>query len=252
MIYIGVTLKDVKSTPFGTRTSKNSSIDALTWLLFGMWMHPWEAPLPPCRNNAIEVRVLKSQVLLLFTLSCPTFATPWTAARQAALSFTVSRSLLKLMSVVTTIFVTTSCPLWPLSCPQSFPASGSFPMSGSLYQSLHPSFSIGFGGGLHTPFQCGIAFSQGLWWLNLKKWREMKVSDARVSQEESNCEQKVQQPSVLQIIPWRLSLFCQVYSVLILKCLGTSLVAHWLRPSAPKVGAQVRSLFRELDPTWYN
>ena len=32
--------------------------------------------------------------------SCLTFATPWTAARQASLSFTVSWSLLKLMSVV--------------------------------------------------------------------------------------------------------------------------------------------------------
>ena len=32
------------------------------------------------------------------TKSCPTFVTPWTAARQASLSFTVSWSLLKLLS----------------------------------------------------------------------------------------------------------------------------------------------------------
>ena len=31
--------------------------------------------------------------------SCPLFATPWTAARQASLSITNSQSLLKLMSI---------------------------------------------------------------------------------------------------------------------------------------------------------
>ena len=43
------------------------------------------------------------------------FVTTWTAARQASLSFTISWSLLKFMSID--------------SCPRSFPASGSFPMS---------------------------------------------------------------------------------------------------------------------------
>ena len=33
------------------------------------------------------------------TQSCPTFATPWTAGRQASLSITNSQSLLKLMSI---------------------------------------------------------------------------------------------------------------------------------------------------------
>ena len=33
------------------------------------------------------------------TPSCPTLLTPWTAARQASLSFTISQSLLKLMSI---------------------------------------------------------------------------------------------------------------------------------------------------------
>ena len=32
-------------------------------------------------------------------MSCPTFVTPWTAARQASLSFTISQSLLKLTSI---------------------------------------------------------------------------------------------------------------------------------------------------------
>ena len=49
-------------------------------------------------------------------------ATPWTAVRQASLSFTISLSFLKLMSISSSV---TLCS----SCPQSFPTSGSFPMS---------------------------------------------------------------------------------------------------------------------------
>ena len=58
------------------------------------------------------------------------FATPWTAARQASLSITNSQSPPKPMS---TELMTRSSHLilcHPFSsCPQSFPASGSFPMS---------------------------------------------------------------------------------------------------------------------------
>ena len=36
--------------------------------------------------------------VLLVTKSCPTLATPWTAACQTSLSSTISQSLLKLMS----------------------------------------------------------------------------------------------------------------------------------------------------------
>ena len=79
------------------------------------------------------------------------FVTPWTAARQASLSFTISRSLLKLMSIESAmpsnhlIFfcpLLHTCPLsqrcYPTilssvvpfsSCLQSFPASASFLMS---------------------------------------------------------------------------------------------------------------------------
>ena len=53
------------------------------------------------------------------------FATPWTAAYKAPLSFTISQSLLKFMPVTSTI----SSSVVPFSCLQSFPASGSFPMS---------------------------------------------------------------------------------------------------------------------------
>ena len=56
------------------------------------------------------------------------FATPWTAARQAPLSFTISLNLLKLMSV-DSLMPSNYLILIPFSCLQSFPASGSFPMS---------------------------------------------------------------------------------------------------------------------------
>ena len=56
--------------------------------------------------------------------------TPWTAACQASLSFTISWSLLQLMSIESVMPSTVSSSVSPFSfCPQSFPASGSFSMS---------------------------------------------------------------------------------------------------------------------------
>ena len=55
------------------------------------------------------------------------FVTPWTAARQASLSITNSQSLLKLMSIK--LVMPSSHLILFSSCPQSLPASGSFPMS---------------------------------------------------------------------------------------------------------------------------
>ena len=64
-------------------------------------------------------------------LSCVwLFATPWTAARQASLSFTISQNLLKLMSTESVMLSNhlILCHLL-LLLPSIFPASGSFPMS---------------------------------------------------------------------------------------------------------------------------
>ena len=58
------------------------------------------------------------------------FAPSWTAALQASLSFTISWSLLKLMSIESMVpsnHLICCCPFF--SCPQFFPASGSFPVS---------------------------------------------------------------------------------------------------------------------------
>ena len=74
------------------------------------------------------------------------FGTQLTAAHQASLSFTSSQSLLKLMcikSVMPSNHLILCCPL--SSCLQSFPASGSFPMSqffASADQSIGVSASV--------------------------------------------------------------------------------------------------------------
>ena len=58
------------------------------------------------------------------------FVTQRPAAHQASLSITNSQSLLKLMSIASWCQPTISSPVVPFSCHlQSFPASGSFPMS---------------------------------------------------------------------------------------------------------------------------
>ena len=65
------------------------------------------------------------------SLSCvQLFVTPWTAACQASLPFNNSQSLLKLMSIELVIQSNHLVLCHPLLlCFQSFPASGSFPMS---------------------------------------------------------------------------------------------------------------------------
>ena len=64
------------------------------------------------------------------SLSCVRlFATPWAAACQASLSITNSWSLLKLLAFESVMPSNHLISVVPFSCLQSFPASGSFPMS---------------------------------------------------------------------------------------------------------------------------
>ena len=56
------------------------------------------------------------------------FVTLWTIARQASLSITIPRSFLKLM-FIGWLHLTILSSVIPFSCFQSFPVSGSFPMS---------------------------------------------------------------------------------------------------------------------------
>ena len=83
-----------------------------------MWLHA------PMFQSTEGVVVVQSFSYFRF------FETPWTAARQVSLSFTISRSLIKLMSIESVMpsnHLILCCPFF--SCPQPFPASGSFPMS---------------------------------------------------------------------------------------------------------------------------
>ena len=58
------------------------------------------------------------------------FASPWTATHQAPLSFTISQSLLKFISIELVTLSNHFILCHPFSfCLQSFPASGSFQMS---------------------------------------------------------------------------------------------------------------------------
>ena len=57
------------------------------------------------------------------------FATPWTAAYQDSLAFTISWNLYKLMFIKSVMPSTISFSVVPFSCLQSFPAVGSFLMS---------------------------------------------------------------------------------------------------------------------------
>ena len=76
----------------------------------------WESNYPTIQFSSVQ------------SLSC--VGTPRTAACQASVSITSSWSLLKLMSIESMMPSNHLILCRPLSsCPQSFPASGSFPMS---------------------------------------------------------------------------------------------------------------------------
>ena len=71
------------------------------------------------------------------------FAIPWTAAHQASLSITNSQSLLKLMCIELVMPSNHLILCHPFSsCPQSFPASGSFPVSLSIRWPKYWSFNF--------------------------------------------------------------------------------------------------------------
>ena len=74
--------------------------------------------------------LLESITVVIQSLShVQLFATPWTAAHQTSLSFTIYQSLLKFMSIESMMPSNhlTAAPFF--SCYQYFPASGSFPVS---------------------------------------------------------------------------------------------------------------------------
>ena len=79
-----------------------------------------------------ECRTKVPDTLLLLFSCCHVrlFATPWTAKRQASLSFTISWSLLKFMSIEPVMPSNYLILYQPcLLLPQSFSASGSLPVN---------------------------------------------------------------------------------------------------------------------------
>ena len=88
------------------------------------------------RKDVTEKSLIFSKICFCFqwsclvqSLSCVWFlATPWTTACQASLSFTNSRSLLKLLSIDSVVLSNHLILCHPLLLlPSIFPASGSFP-----------------------------------------------------------------------------------------------------------------------------
>ena len=88
------------------------------------------APLLRKRKREVLLHTIMAWVSSVQSLSrVQLFATPWPAGRQASLSITNSRSLLKLMSIESMIPSNHLIILPFSSSLQSFPASDSFPMS---------------------------------------------------------------------------------------------------------------------------
>ena len=94
------------------------------WYFYWELMLSWMLTRNMCYNGGFEAIVIQS-------LSCSwLFVTLWTAVCQASLSFTISHSLLRLLSIES-LMLSNHLIFYHLfsSCLQFFPASGSFPMS---------------------------------------------------------------------------------------------------------------------------
>jgi len=91
-------------------------------------------------KNSMEVpQKIKSRTTISSVAQCvQLFVTSWTAACQASLSITNSQSLLKLMSIKLVMPSNISSSVVPFSSRlQSFPASGSYPVSQFFASSGH-------------------------------------------------------------------------------------------------------------------
>ena len=106
------------------------------WVCGHMWVHiayvqvcTW-VWMPVCVYTRAHTHLPVCVQFSSVDKSCLNFCHPMDCSMPATLSFTVSRSLLKLMSLGQWCHQTISSSVVPFSsCLQSFPASGSFPMS---------------------------------------------------------------------------------------------------------------------------
>ena len=85
--------------------------------------------------RVLHIHFLSLLIVIWLLNHVQLFATSWTAVPQASLSFTISWSLLKLMSMESVMHPTISSSVVPFSSHlQSFPASGLFPWVSSSPQ----------------------------------------------------------------------------------------------------------------------
>ena len=96
-------------------------------------LHAWSCNKPSLLNREAQLIVVTVAVQSLSHVQL--FVTPWITAHQAPLSSNISQSLLKLMSTESMMLSNHLILCHSLLfCFQSFPASGSFPMSWLLHQ----------------------------------------------------------------------------------------------------------------------
>ena len=90
----------------------------------------WNLHLLQWQEDSLPVSHFRGSVQFSFSVVSWLFATSWTAAPQASLDITDSQSLLKLMSIESVMLSNHLISVVPFSSHlQSFPASGSFPVS---------------------------------------------------------------------------------------------------------------------------
>ena len=84
-------------------------------------------------QRSFMVPTAEDSFLVVQSLICvQLFVTPWTAAHQSSLSFTISQSLLKLISIESMML--SNHLILSSSCLQFFPASGVFQLVDSSHQ----------------------------------------------------------------------------------------------------------------------
>ena len=115
----------------------------LITVLYGNCVSNWRRKEFLIKNvNHIIHLVPHCCIVLLLLLSCiRLFATPWTAACQASLSFTISRSLFELMSIESMMPSNHLVLCCPLLLPSVFPISSVFPNDLALPISIGASAS---------------------------------------------------------------------------------------------------------------
>ena len=109
-------LKNLDKGPV-SRTQQSPEISAK--IIGSVWWGPARPrdQIPPCVPLSLCCLVPKS---------CPTLCDPMDCSTS---SFTISRSFSNSCPLSPLCYLTVSSSVTPFSCPQSFPASGSFPMS---------------------------------------------------------------------------------------------------------------------------